>query len=145
MVNFPLDIFTKLRCTRIISDLKRKTLPAIAEIMRLENAQGLHHFLTQSPWDAPALRRQRLELILKLVKERKIVLIIIDETGDPKNGKATDYVARHYLGRLGKIDNGIVAVVSYGLVDGLTFPLMFEIYQPKERLKQRIVTEANPR
>jgi len=144
MVNFPLDIFTKLRCTRIISDLKRKTLPAIAEIMRLENAQGLHHFLTQSPWDAPALRRQRLELILKLVKERKIVLII-DETGDPKNGKATDYVARQYLGRLGKIDNGIVAVVSYGLVDGLTFPLMFEIYQPKERLKQRIVTEANPR
>jgi SRSO17 transposase len=112
--------------------------------MGLENAQGLYHFLTQSPWDAPALRRQRLELILKLVKERKIVLII-DETGDPKNGKATDYVARQYLGRLGKIDNGIVAVVSYGLVDGLTFPLMFEIYQPKERLKQRIVTEANPR
>ena len=56
-------------------------------------------------------------------------------TGDPKKGKATDYVARQYLGRLGKIDNGIVAVVSYGLVDGLTFPLMFEIYQPQERLK----------
>jgi SRSO17 transposase len=28
-----------------------------------------------------------------------------------------------------------VAVVSYGLVDGLTFPLMFEIYKPKERLQ----------
>jgi len=28
-----------------------------------------------------------------------------------------------------------VAVVSYGLVDGLTFPLMFDIYKPKERLK----------
>jgi len=78
--------------------------------------------------------RQRRELILKIVKERKIV-IIIDETGEPKKGKATDYVARQYLGRLGKIDNGIVAVVSYGLVDGLTFPLMFEIYKPKERLK----------
>jgi SRSO17 transposase len=56
-------------------------------------------------------------------------------TGYPKKGKATDYVARLYLGRLGKIDNGIVAVVSSGLVDGLTFPLMFEIYKPKERLK----------
>ena len=56
-------------------------------------------------------------------------------TGEPKKGKATDYVARQYLGRLGKIDNGIVAVVSSGLVDGLTFPLMFEIYQPQERLK----------
>jgi len=75
-----------------------------------------------------------LLLILKLVKDRKIVLII-DETGDPKKGKATDYVARQYLGRLGKIDNGIVAVVSYGLIDWLTFPLMFEIYKPKERLK----------
>jgi len=80
------------------------------------------------------LRRQRLELILRIVKDRKIV-IIIDETGTPKKGKATDYVARQYLGRLGKIDNGIVAVVSYGRVDGLTFPLMFEIYQPKQRLK----------
>jgi len=47
----------------IIYDIKRKTLPAIAEIMSLENAQGLHHFLTQLPWEAPALRRQRLELI----------------------------------------------------------------------------------
>jgi SRSO17 transposase len=59
----------------------------------------------------------------------------IDETGDPKKGRATDYVARQYLGRLGKIDNGIVAVVSYGLIDGVTFPLMFEVYRPKERLK----------
>jgi SRSO17 transposase len=64
---------------------------------------------------------------LKLIKQGKIFLII-DETEVTKKGKATDYVARQYLGRLGKIDNGIVAVVSYGLVDGLTFPLMFEIY-----------------
>jgi SRSO17 transposase len=68
-----------------------------------------------------------LLLSLKLSKQRKI-LLIIDGTVVPKKGKATDYVARQYLGRLGKIDNGIVAVVSYGLVDGLTLPLMFEIY-----------------
>jgi len=59
----------------------------------------------------------------------------LTRTGDPKKGKATDYVARQYLGRLGKIDNGIVAVVSYGLVDGLTFPLIFELYKPQERMK----------
>jgi SRSO17 transposase len=79
------EAFTHLHAG-IISDIKRKTLPAIAEIMGLENAQGLHHFLTQSPWEAQALRRQRLELILKIVKGRKIV-IIIDETGDPKKEK----------------------------------------------------------
>jgi SRSO17 transposase len=56
------EAFTHLH-VGIIYDIKRKTLPAIADIMGLENAQGLHHFLTQSPWEAPALRRQRLELI----------------------------------------------------------------------------------
>jgi len=82
---------------------------------------GCITFLPNHAREASALRRQRLELILKvviflkLVKERKIFLII-DETGDPKKGKATDYVARQYLGRLGKIDNSIVAVVSYGLI-----------------------------
>jgi SRSO17 transposase len=91
-------------------------------------------FLPNHAREAQALRRQRLELIFKIIKHKKIFLIIY-ETGDPKKEKATDYVARQYLGRLGKIDNGIVAVVSYGLVDGLTFPLMFEIYQPQERLK----------
>ncbi len=70
--------------------------------------------------------------------------LIIDETGDPKKGKATDYVAKQYLGRVGKIDNGRVAVVSYGLIDGLTFPLMFEIYKPKERLKLNDRYQSQP-
>ncbi len=34
----------------LISDLKRKTLPAIAKLLGLENAEGLDHFLTNSPW-----------------------------------------------------------------------------------------------
>jgi len=41
------EAFTHLHAG-IISDIKRKTLPAIADIMGLENAQGLHHFLTPS-------------------------------------------------------------------------------------------------
>jgi SRSO17 transposase len=41
------EAFTHLHAG-IISALKRKTLPAIAEIIRLENAQWLHHFLTPS-------------------------------------------------------------------------------------------------
>jgi SRSO17 transposase len=60
----------------IISDIKRKTLPAIAEIMGLENSHGLHHFLALSPWEDQAYIRQRLELILKIVKAQKIVIII---------------------------------------------------------------------
>jgi SRSO17 transposase len=34
----------------MISDLKRKTLPAIANAVGLDNEQGLHNLLTESPW-----------------------------------------------------------------------------------------------
>ena len=119
----------------LISEIKRKSLPAIAKVVGLENHQALHHFLTESPWKAKDLRKQRLELILQVLQSRPIILII-DETGDPKKGKSTDYVKRQYIGNLGKIENGIVAVTAYGLIDGMTFPLTFEIYKPKERLQE---------
>ncbi len=41
---------------------------------------------------------------------------------------------RQYIGNLGKVKNGIVAVSAYGLLDDITFPLTFEVYKPKERL-----------
>lgn len=118
----------------IVSDIKRKTLPAIARVAGLNNHQPLHHFLTESPWEAAVLRRQRLELILLVLKGRPVVLII-DETGDKKKGNKTDYVKRQYIGNLGKTENGIVVVTAYAILSGMTFPLMFEIYKPKERLQ----------
>jgi len=42
---------------------------------------------------------------------------------------------RQYIGNLGKIENGIVAVTAYGLINNITVPLLFEVYKPKERLK----------
>ena len=39
-------------------------------------------------------------------------VLVIDDTGDRKDGNATDHVARQYLGSVGKVDNGIVAVTS---------------------------------
>jgi SRSO17 transposase len=80
------------------------------------------------------LREQRIKLILQVLEGREIILII-DETGDRKKGDDTDYVKRQYIGNLGKIENGIVAVTAYGVIDGITFPLTFEVYKPKERLQ----------
>jgi SRSO17 transposase len=117
-----------------VSELKRKSLPEIAKIVGLDNHQGLHHFLTTSPWNIEKLRVLRLELILQVLKGRPIILII-DETGDRKKGNKTDYVKRQYIGNLGKVENGIVAVTAYGVFCGMTFPLLFEIYKPRERLK----------
>lgn len=117
----------------MVSDIKRKTLPSIAKIVGLENHQPLHHFLTESPWNVEELRRQRLELILYVLQGCPIILII-DETGDKKKGDTTDYVKRQYIGNLGKTDNGIVAVTAYAVLSGMTFPLLFEVYKPRERL-----------
>jgi SRSO17 transposase len=74
------------------------------------------HFLSESPWQVKDLREQRLKLILQVLQGREINLII-DETGDRKKGDKTDYVKRQYIGNLGKVENGIVAVtaVEYGL------------------------------
>lgn len=117
----------------MICDIKRKTLPAISRVVGLSNEQGLLHFLKESPWELEQLRLARLRLILKVLAGREITLII-DETGDRKKGSTTDYVKRQYIGNLGKVENGIVAVTAYGLLEGITFPLIFEVYRPQERL-----------
>ncbi len=111
--------------------------------MGLENSQSLHHFLTESPWEVEAVREQRFQLILKSLRGRKIQLII-DETGDRKKGKKTDYVSRQYIGNLGKVENGIVAVTAYGLIEGMTVILTFEIYKPKKRLKEGDIYRSKP-
>ncbi len=70
--------------------------------------------------------------------------MIIDETEDPKKGKKTDYVARQYIGRLGKVKNGIVSVVAYGLIEGITFPILFEVFKPQKCLKPGDVYKTKP-
>lgn len=118
----------------MVSELKRKTLPAIARAVGLENEQGLHHLLTKSPWSVIRLRQTRLKLILELLKGQPLILLI-DETGDCKKGTSTDYVKRQYIGNVGKKENGIVAVTAYGLFRGMILPLCFEVFKPRERLK----------
>jgi SRSO17 transposase len=127
----------------MLSDIKRKTLPEIAKVAGLDNSQSLHHFLTESPWKLEALKYRRLRRILEVLEGRSIILII-DETGDPKEGKSTDYVKRQYLSNLGKVDNGIVVVTAYGIIEEMTFPLTFEVYKPHERLKPRDQYKTKP-
>ena len=127
----------------MISDIKRKTLPEIARVVGRENHQGLHHFLSESPWLASELSQQRLQTILKVIQGEEIIALV-DETGDQKKGKSTDYVKRQYIGNLGKVENGIVVVTVWGLFKGITFPLMFEVYKPKERLKEQDEYKTKP-
>ncbi len=121
--------------TGIISSIKRKSLPEIAKISGVSSSQSLHHFLANSPWSVEELRTRRLNLTRKVLKDSEINLVI-DETGDRKKGKKTDYVARQYLGSVGKIDNGIVSVNAYGIYENITLPLMFKVFKPKGTLKE---------
>ena len=91
----------------IISPIKRKSLPEIAKVVSINSAQSLHHFIANSDWSVEQLRNHRLTKIKKALKGNAIT-VVIDETGDRKKGKKTDYVARQYLGSIGKIDNGNV-------------------------------------
>ena len=70
------------------------------------------------------------------MKEREFISCI-DETGDRKKGKTTDYVARQYIGNLVITENGIVSINGYGVLDGIVFPLIFKIFKPWSRLKEK--------
>ena len=119
----------------IISPIKRKSLPEIAKVVGINSSQSLHHFIANSPWSEVKLRKRRLKKTLKALTGNTITLVI-DETGDRKKGKKTDYVARQYLGSVGKIDSGIVSVNAYGVYENITFPLMFKVFKPKGTLKE---------
>jgi len=60
-----------------------------------------------------------------------------------KKGQHTDYVKRQYIGNLGKIENGIVAVTAYGSLIILRF-LCCLVYKPKERLKPEDSYRSKP-
>ncbi|MDX2096821.1 MAG: IS701 family transposase [Leptolyngbyaceae cyanobacterium bins.59] len=118
----------------ILSPIKRKSLPEIAKVVGINSAQSLHHFLAVSEWSVEELRQRRIQKLKQALKGKKIT-IIIDETGDRKKGKTTDYVARQYLGSVGKVDQGIVSVNAYGVDSNITFPLMVKVFKPKGTLK----------
>src|SRR5215472_6568023 len=92
----------------MLSEIKRKTLPAIARVGGDLDPQALHPFVANAPWSVEAVRTRRLTLLRKALDGRPFVFCI-DETGDRKKGKTTDYVAHHYIGNLGKLAHGIVS------------------------------------
>src|SRR5437588_7816660 len=79
---------------------------------QLPRAQKLQWFLSESTWDERKVQAQRLHLLLNdpstAPTERGV--LVIDETGDRKDGHKTAHVSRQYLANLGKIDNGVVKV-----------------------------------
>jgi len=97
-----------------------------------KEAQSLQWFLSESTWAAEEINRRRIELLLEdpatAPNERGV--LVIDETGDRKEGKKTAHVGRQYLSSIGKIDNGVVSMGSLGADERIYYPLEVEPYTP---------------
>ena len=98
--------------------------------------QRLQFFVSESPWDAEAVNRRRLELVVTnpATAPHEGGVLAIDDSGDRKAGTKTAHVARQYLGSIGKIDGGIVAVTSLWADERIYEPLHVKPYTPAERL-----------
>src|SRR5919106_6254175 len=90
----------------LLSDSPRKSMSAM--LVRIHDPgsyQAFQHFITHAPWDvAPVWRR-----LLGRLPDRRGVLIL-DDTGFPKQGRHSVGVQRQYSGTLGKTGNCQVAV-----------------------------------
>lgn len=118
-----------------------KTLTTLAGAEPLVQAQAapvqqLQFFLSESNWDASQISQRILEMLCAdpLIAPTADGALVIDDTGDRKDGCATDHVARQYLGSVGKIDSGIVAVTSLWAHEQRYYPLHVVPYTPEGRL-----------
>jgi hypothetical protein len=120
---------------------RNKTLTGLAGAEPIAGAQHrevqrLQWFLTESSWDHQGVNDRRVRLLCEdpaTAPHRRGVLVV-DDTGDRKDGTATAHVARQYLGSVGKIDNGIVAVTSLWADERCYWPVHAVPYTPAARL-----------
>src|SRR5215467_10270947 len=94
---------------------------------QLPRAQKLQWFLSESTWDERQVQAERLTLLREdpATAPTSDGVLVIDETGDRKDGHHTAHVGRQYLANLGKIDNGVVSVTSLWADEGVYYPVDF--------------------
>ena len=120
---------------------RNKTLTALADAEPVVGAQhpavqGLQFFLSESTWDPDRVTARRLDLLLgePTTAPHGEGVLVVDDSGDRKAGRHTAHVARQYLGSVGKVDNGIVAVTTLWADERLYYPLHAEPFTPACRL-----------
>jgi SRSO17 transposase len=81
----------------------------------------LQHFIGQSPWEWERLLERQQALVVETLGEADGV-VLVDESGMPKQGDHSVGVARQYCGSLGKVANAQVGVyLGYASRKGHTF------------------------
>jgi hypothetical protein len=120
---------------------RNKTLTGLAGAEPITEAQHrevqrLQWFLTESTWDYQVVNDRRVRLLCQdpVTAPHERGVLVVDDTGDRKDGTATAHVTRQYLGSVGKIDNGIVAVTSLWADERVYWPVHVVPYTPASRL-----------
>jgi SRSO17 transposase len=104
----------------------------MAEVVPAADARNLQQFLTHSKWNGRSVMDQVAQEANRLLGHRKEACLLLDESGFAKQGKKSVGVARQWLGRLGKVDNGQVGVFGV-LCRGTRAALVdARLYLPKE-------------
>jgi hypothetical protein len=120
---------------------RNKTLTGLAGAEPVSGAQHrevqrLQWFLSESAWDHEQVNERRVQLLCQdpATAPHDGGALVVDDTGDRKDGTRTAHVARQYLGSVGKVDNGIVAVTSLWADERCYWPIHAVPYTPASRL-----------
>src|SRR6266571_7788438 len=78
------------------------------------------------------MNERRLELLLKdpATAPHEAGVLVIDDSGDRKDGARTAHVGRQYLGRYGKTGNGVVTVTTLWADERVYYPVHAVPYTP---------------
>src|SRR6516165_11097601 len=116
---------------------RNKTLTALAGAEPVTGAQHpavqrLQFFLSESRWDPDRVNARRLELLLAdpATAPHGGGVLVIDDSGDRKDGVKTAHVGRQWLGRYGKTDSGVVTVTTVWAGERLYYPVHAVPYTP---------------
>jgi SRSO17 transposase len=116
--------------TGLLADLDCKNGEQIAVAVAGTNSQRLQALLTELQWDDAAINAQRVQQLSHAATAGGGVLIV-DDTGIPKQGTASVGVARQYSGTLGKVANCQVAVSCHYADARYSWPVSVRLYLPE--------------
>src|SRR5207244_847348 len=109
---------------------RNKTLTALAGAEPVAGAghpavQRLQFFLSESRWDPEQVNARRLELLRTdpATAPHGGGVLVIDDSGDRKDGAKTAHVGHQWLGRYGKTDNGVVTVTTVWADERVYYPV----------------------
>jgi SRSO17 transposase len=125
----------------------RKNMDRMAEVVPESKSRNLQQFITHSKWDYRDVIDHVAQDVDDLLGDDRNAGLLIDESGFAKQGKRSVGVSRQWLGRLGKVDNGQVAVFGALSNGQYVAPIDVRLYLPREWTKdpQRCYQAGIPR